>query len=125
MGGRGVPISPEQEAEQHTASTQSQVGEASSPNTPAWGTVDPATGKLWIRPVGTTEFEPRKTVKSFIREQMFRNFNHPWATWTEIPQEHRDAWFDEFLRQFSWRLKAVASDGLTLSPSNSRTTITS
>ncbi|KAI9082747.1 hypothetical protein K1719_035321 [Acacia pycnantha] len=65
----------------HTASPQSQVGEASSSSTPAWGTTDPAMRKLWIRPIGTTEFEPRKT--------------------------------------------AVASDGLTLSPSNSRTTITS
>ncbi|KAI9083709.1 hypothetical protein K1719_034298 [Acacia pycnantha] len=34
-----------------------KVAECSS-NTPAWGTVDPATGKLWIRPVGTTEFHP-------------------------------------------------------------------
>ncbi|KAK4279126.1 hypothetical protein QN277_016879 [Acacia crassicarpa] len=57
---------------------------------------------MWIKPVAGKEFLPNKPVKKFLKDQMFRNFIHPWASWTEIPQADRDVWFKEFLGEFSW-----------------------
>ncbi|KAI9074210.1 hypothetical protein K1719_043834 [Acacia pycnantha] len=83
------------------------VENPSDPNEVAWSlsygaaisvTRDPSTRKLWIRPDGVG-FEPHNEVRDFISAQLFRNYNHPWAKWTDIPSTTRDAWFDEFLRQ--------------------------
>ncbi|KAI9125922.1 hypothetical protein K1719_003340 [Acacia pycnantha] len=48
------------------------------------------------------ELEPYGPVTDFIGDQIFRNYKQSWANWTKIPQDVRDAWFNEFLGKFKW-----------------------
>ena len=40
---------------------------------------------------------PHNQVGDVISTQLFRNYNQPWAKWTEIPKDNWNAWFNEFL----------------------------
>ncbi|XP_061350190.1 uncharacterized protein LOC133295379 [Gastrolobium bilobum] len=92
------PIGPTQQV----ASPASEVGDAASALQPEWGRCDPQTKRIWVRPLGTTEFEPYDEIMKYIDNQIFRNFKHVWSTWGDVPKKTRDGWMDEFLSHYRW-----------------------
>ncbi|XP_061356403.1 uncharacterized protein LOC133300833 [Gastrolobium bilobum] len=104
MGSAGIPHTPSDPMgpTQQAASPASEVGDAASTLQPEWGSCDPQTRRIWVRPLRTTEFEPYNEIMKFIKDQIFRNFTQVWSTWKDIPEDTQRAWLNEFLEHYRW-----------------------
>ncbi|KAM3233255.1 hypothetical protein P3L10_018614 [Capsicum annuum] len=46
-----------------------------------------------------------KEVNKVVRERVRRLFSQPWHSWSEIPEDHRQAMFEEFKRNAGAKLR--------------------
>ncbi|XP_061355387.1 uncharacterized protein LOC133299909 isoform X2 [Gastrolobium bilobum] len=104
MGSACIPHTPTDPmgSTQQVASPASEVGDAASTLHLEWGRCDPQTKRIWVRPLGTTEFEPYDEIMDFIDNQIFRNFKHVWSTWKDVPKDTRLGWMNDFLNHYRW-----------------------
>ncbi|XP_061348045.1 uncharacterized protein LOC133293479 [Gastrolobium bilobum] len=104
MGPIGLPPTPPTllGVPEQDPSPSSCVGDTSFAEEPLWGSVDPVTKKIWIRPLGRTEFYPYKEPNKYLNNMIFRNYTHTWGFWKDVPPNQKDAWRDSFLNNFRW-----------------------
>ncbi|KAF3627617.1 hypothetical protein FXO38_28663, partial [Capsicum annuum] len=70
-------------------------------------------GRVFIEPDGSMWHPALKEVNKEVRESVRRLFSQPWHSWMEIPEDHRQAMFEEFkaLSEQNKKSRASLKDG--------------
>ncbi|XP_027356656.1 uncharacterized protein LOC113865996 [Abrus precatorius] len=69
---------------------------------PILGTTDSADKKIWLAPGAKHDYLPSGGPSKVISKIIESKFDSPWPTWTKVPQEVRNMWFEEFKKTYKW-----------------------